>query len=91
MYVLLYVSYLYICNVIGANKNKFKKKKNIFEKISLNLILLMIFDIYFFCYLATNEKIAITHFLGEMVTMNDHGLHGIPYSYEGPDHQKPWT
>ena len=34
---------------------------NIFEKISLTLILLMIFDIYFFCYLATNEKIAITH------------------------------
>ena len=33
---------------------------NIFEKISLTLILLMIFDIYFFCYLATNEKIAIT-------------------------------
>ena len=34
---------------------------NIFEKISLTLILLKIFDIYFFCYLATNEKIAITH------------------------------
>ena len=34
---------------------------NIFEKISLSLILLKIFDIYFFCYLATNEKIAITH------------------------------
>ena len=34
---------------------------NIFEKISLTLILLMIFDIYFFYYLATNEKIAITH------------------------------
>ena len=34
---------------------------NIFEKISLALILLKIFDIYFFCYLATNEKIAITH------------------------------
>ena len=33
---------------------------NIFEKISLTLILLKIFDIYF-CYLATNEKIAITH------------------------------
>ena len=33
---------------------------NIFEKISLTLILLKIFDIYFFCYLATNEKIAIT-------------------------------
>ena len=32
---------------------------NIFEKISLSLILLKIFDIYFFCYLATNEKIAI--------------------------------
>ena len=31
------------------------------EKISLTLILLMIFDIYFFCYLTTNEKIAITH------------------------------
>ena len=34
---------------------------NIFEKISSTLILLKIFDIYFFCYLATNEKIAITH------------------------------
>ena len=34
---------------------------NIFEKISLSLILLKIFDIYFFCYLATNKKIAITH------------------------------
>ena len=34
---------------------------NIYEKISLTLILLKIFDIYFFCYLATNEKIAITH------------------------------
>ena len=33
---------------------------NIFEKISLTLILLKIFDIYF-CYLATNEEIAITH------------------------------
>ena len=34
---------------------------NIFENISLSLILLKIFDIYFFCYLATNEEIAITH------------------------------
>ena len=34
---------------------------NIYEKISLTLILLKIFDIYFFCYLATNKKIAITH------------------------------
>ena len=34
---------------------------NIFENISLTLILLKIFDFYFFCYLATNEKIAITH------------------------------
>ena len=34
---------------------------NIFEKISLSLILLKIFDIYFFCYLATDEKIAISH------------------------------
>ena len=33
---------------------------DIYEKISLTLILLKIFDIYF-CYLATNEKIAITH------------------------------
>ena len=32
---------------------------NIFEKISV--ILLKILGIYFFCYLATNEKIAITH------------------------------
>ena len=34
---------------------------NIFEKISLTVILLKIFDIYFFCYLATNEEMAITH------------------------------
>ena len=34
---------------------------NIFEKISLTLILLKIFDIYFFCYSATNKEIAITH------------------------------
>ena len=34
---------------------------NIFEKISVTLILLKIFDIYSFCYLATNEKIAISH------------------------------
>ena len=34
---------------------------SIFEKISLTLILLKIFHIYFFCYLATNEEIAITH------------------------------
>ena len=36
---------------------------NIFEMISLTLLLLKIFDIYFFCYLATNEEIAITHLL----------------------------
>ena len=34
---------------------------NIFEKISLTLILLKIFDIYFFCSLAKREKIATTH------------------------------
>ena len=34
---------------------------NIFEKISLILILLKIFDIYSFCYLATNEKVAFTY------------------------------
>ena len=34
---------------------------NTFEKISLSLILLKIFDIYFFHYFATNKKIAITH------------------------------
>ena len=34
---------------------------NIFEKISVTLILLKIFDIYSCRYLATNEKIAITH------------------------------
>ena len=33
---------------------------NIFENISLTLILLKIFDIYLCRYLATNEKIAIT-------------------------------
>ena len=34
---------------------------NIVEKISVTVILLKILGIYFFCYLATNEKIAITH------------------------------
>ena len=34
---------------------------NIFEKIFVTVILLKILGIYFFCYLATNEKIAITH------------------------------
>ena len=34
---------------------------NIFEKISVTVILLKILGIYFFCYLATSEKIAITH------------------------------
>ena len=35
---------------------------NIFENISLTLILLKIFDIYLCRYFATNTKIAITHF-----------------------------
>ena len=34
---------------------------NIFEKISLTLILLKIFHIYLCHYFATNNKIAITH------------------------------
>ena len=34
---------------------------NIFENISLTLILLKIFDIYLCCSFATNKKIAITH------------------------------
>ena len=34
---------------------------NIFEKISLTLILLKIFDIYLCHYFATNKKTAITH------------------------------
>ena len=34
---------------------------NIFEKISLTLILLKIFDIYLCHYFATNKKIVITH------------------------------
>ena len=34
---------------------------NIFENISLILILLKIFEIYLCCYFATNKKIAITH------------------------------
>ena len=34
---------------------------NIFENISLTLILLKIFDIYLCPYFATNKKIAITH------------------------------
>ena len=39
---------------------------NILEKIAVTAKLLKIFDIYFFCYLATNEKIAITHLLYAM-------------------------
>ena len=38
---------------------------NIFEKVGLTVKLLKIFDIYF-CDLATNEKIAITHLLYAM-------------------------
>ena len=34
---------------------------NIFENISLTLILLKIFKIYLCCYFATNKEIAITH------------------------------
>ena len=34
---------------------------NIFEKNSVTLILLKIFDIYLCHYFATNKKIAITH------------------------------
>ena len=36
---------------------------NIFEKTGVTVKLLKLFDIYFFCYLATNKKIAITHLL----------------------------
>ena len=39
---------------------------NIFEKIGLTVKHLKIFDIYFFCYLGTNKKIAITHLLYAM-------------------------
>ena len=35
----------------------------IFEKIGPTVKLLKIFNIYLFCYLATNEEIAITHLL----------------------------
>ena len=47
---------------------------NIFEKIALTAKLLKIFDIYFLCYSATNEKIAITHLLYamELQTMYHH-------------------
>ena len=61
---------------------------NIFEKISLTSILLKIFDIYFFCYLATNEKIepqtmyhliaknkiAEQHILGKYSNCNSFGV-----------------
>ena len=33
----------------------------LYSTVSLTSILLKIFHIYFFCYLATNEKVAITH------------------------------
>ena len=39
---------------------------NIFETIGLTVKRLKIFDIYFFCYLATNKEIAITHLLYAM-------------------------
>ena len=39
---------------------------NILEKIGLTVKLFKIFDIYFFCYLATNKEIAITHLLYAM-------------------------
>ena len=39
---------------------------NIFENISLTLILLKIFDIYLCRYFATNKEIAITH-LGQAI------------------------
>ena len=39
---------------------------HIFEKIGLTVKLLRIFDIYFFCYLATNEEIAIADLLYAM-------------------------
>ena len=39
----------------------YQKLDNIFEKNSLILILLQIFDIYLRHYFATNKKIAISH------------------------------
>ena len=39
---------------------------NIFEKIGLTVKLLKVFDMYFFRYFATNEKIAITYLLYAM-------------------------
>ena len=39
---------------------------NKFKKIALTVKLLKIFYIYFFCYLATNEKMAITYLLYAM-------------------------
>ena len=47
---------------------------NIFEKIGLTVKLLKISDIYFFCYLATNWKIAITHLLYAMELQTMHHL-----------------
>ena len=43
---------------------------NIFEKNSLTLILLNIFDIYLCYYFATNNKIAITHLWHAMELQN---------------------
>ena len=39
---------------------------NIFEEIGLTVKLLKLFEIYFFCYLAINKKIAMTHLLYAM-------------------------
>ena len=47
---------------------------NICEKISLTAKLLKTFDIYFFCYLATNEKIAKTDLLYALELQTMHHL-----------------
>ena len=49
---------------------------NIFENISLTLILLKIFDIYLCCYCATNKKIAITHLWHAIQPQNIYHLIG---------------
>ena len=57
MYVLLYVSYLYICNVIGANKNKFKKNQYDMERKTSDFVRLN--DVKMTSHVMTNRPVSI--------------------------------
>ena len=55
---------------------------NIFEKNSLTLILLKIFDIYLCHYFATNKKIAITHLIAKDKVFEEKAVTAIVLSYK---------